>query len=139
MGEIHEFFVLALSLVWFAGATPEFLVFFVSVVSCQIITKKRHFPCNSGVFPIGVTICDTQNMCSAIREICVFFFPPKPFLQKKPFLFLVLCFPFQDLIFVIFPSSAPLEIPFSFGCFVLFYHSCPFPFFIFVFSFKPIS
>ena len=25
MGEIHEFFVLALSLVWFAGATPDFL------------------------------------------------------------------------------------------------------------------
>ena len=24
MGEIHELFVLALSLVWFAGATPEF-------------------------------------------------------------------------------------------------------------------
>ena len=23
MGEIHELFVLALSLVWFAGATPE--------------------------------------------------------------------------------------------------------------------
>ena len=23
MGEIHEFFILALSLVWFAGATPE--------------------------------------------------------------------------------------------------------------------
>ena len=23
MGEIHEFFVLALSLVWFAGATPD--------------------------------------------------------------------------------------------------------------------
>ena len=25
MGEIHELFVLALSLVWFAGATPELL------------------------------------------------------------------------------------------------------------------
>ena len=25
MGEIHELFVLALSLVWFAGATPEFI------------------------------------------------------------------------------------------------------------------
>ena len=24
MGEIHELFVLALSLVWFAGATPDF-------------------------------------------------------------------------------------------------------------------
>ena len=24
MGEIHELFVLELSLVWFAGATPEF-------------------------------------------------------------------------------------------------------------------
>ena len=24
MGEIHEHFVLALSLVWFAGATPDF-------------------------------------------------------------------------------------------------------------------
>ena len=24
MGEIHELFVLALSLVWFAGATPEY-------------------------------------------------------------------------------------------------------------------
>ena len=27
MGEIHELFVLALSLVWFAGATPESSVF----------------------------------------------------------------------------------------------------------------
>ena len=26
MGEIHVFFVLALTLVWFAGATPELLV-----------------------------------------------------------------------------------------------------------------
>ena len=25
MGEIHELFVLALSLVWFAGVTPDFL------------------------------------------------------------------------------------------------------------------
>ena len=25
MGEIHELFVLALSLVWFAGATPELI------------------------------------------------------------------------------------------------------------------
>ena len=28
MGEIHELFVLALSLVWFAGATPDILFFF---------------------------------------------------------------------------------------------------------------
>ena len=26
MGEIHELFVLSLSLVWFAGATPEFIL-----------------------------------------------------------------------------------------------------------------
>ena len=30
MGEIHELFVLALSLVWFAGATPE------TSCSCQV-------------------------------------------------------------------------------------------------------
>ena len=31
MGEIHEFFVLALSLIWFAGATPEVRKILVSV------------------------------------------------------------------------------------------------------------
>ena len=32
-GEIHELFVLALSLVWFAGATPEFSAFLPSAFS----------------------------------------------------------------------------------------------------------
>ena len=33
MGEIHELFVLALSLVWFAGATPETEPLFLNRVS----------------------------------------------------------------------------------------------------------
>ena len=39
MGEIHELFVLALSLVWFAGATPEVLHFSGPM-------KSGHFPWN---------------------------------------------------------------------------------------------
>ena len=40
MGEIHELFVLALSLVWFAGATPNMWVFsiepFVAVADFRV-------------------------------------------------------------------------------------------------------
>ena len=37
MGKIHELFVLALSLVWFAGATPELLV-------CVLFVNFVHGP-----------------------------------------------------------------------------------------------
>ena len=39
MGEIHEIFVVALSLVWFAGATPESLVFSVRGQLSQAIPQ----------------------------------------------------------------------------------------------------
>ena len=42
MGEIHELFVLALSLVWFAGATPEKKQHKFTVVA-EIITELIHF------------------------------------------------------------------------------------------------
>ena len=35
MGEIHELFVLALSLVWFAGATPD---------TCTYVKNSEHHP-----------------------------------------------------------------------------------------------
>ena len=41
------------------------------------------------------------------------------------------CLPFQDSIFVIFPSSTPFQIP-CLVLFVLLYLCCPFPFIIFV-------
>ena len=65
MGEIHEFFVLALSLVWFAGATPESK--FLSQGSHQIIShqeknwgvlERRRFPDITGARPsIDWTTC----------------------------------------------------------------------------------
>ena len=39
MGEIHELFVLALSLVWFAGATPE-QCFFLSRPVIELTQEK---------------------------------------------------------------------------------------------------
>ena len=38
MGEIHELFVLALSLVWFAGATPDSLDLKSVAVACQSVS-----------------------------------------------------------------------------------------------------
>ena len=46
MGEIHELFVLALSLVWFAGATPEFCR-----MKRQNLTKQADNPQNQGFGP----------------------------------------------------------------------------------------
>ena len=62
MGEIHELFVLALSLVWFAGATPEvmsILLIFLEVVlgwgSMGLVAPYRailrYYRCNT---PYGI-------------------------------------------------------------------------------------
>ena len=41
MGEIHELFVLALSLVWFAGATPERKRDLIQVHTLRLLTAWR--------------------------------------------------------------------------------------------------
>ena len=45
MGEIHELFVLALSLVWFAGATPEIEHNKVPSLEMSIAYDARNTPC----------------------------------------------------------------------------------------------
>ena len=50
MGEIHELFVLAHSLVWFAGATPDFWMF-----------KARHFGTRLFLYPFGCLFNSTQR------------------------------------------------------------------------------
>ena len=41
MGEIHELFVLALSLVWFAGATPEIMLFSYVRIWAPMVKLRR--------------------------------------------------------------------------------------------------
>ena len=50
MGEIHELFVLALFLVWFAGATPDFQTEVFSWTSARVVRPKMlvFFPAFGG-------------------------------------------------------------------------------------------
>ena len=44
MGEIHELFVLALSLVWFAGAAPDHCFWEFQQISCKLPPPRHVFP-----------------------------------------------------------------------------------------------
>ena len=55
MGEIHELFVLPLSLVWFAGATPDVVVYFLSSLRAQTAKTKK------SAQEVGFLIPDPDN------------------------------------------------------------------------------
>ena len=55
MGEIHELFVLALSLVWFAGATPDQNQLFLGFARCVIICEEKR--CSIGCSEWGFQGC----------------------------------------------------------------------------------
>ena len=60
MGEIHELFVLALSLIWFAGATPEKIAKNQSRLKFSISLDKlnlaRHFQSRPSEFPAKIGV-----------------------------------------------------------------------------------
>ena len=60
MGEIHELFVLALSLVWFAGATPDFS----AVGAATVLSHKCDIP--------SLLKEDQMMRDNCLREHCVF-------------------------------------------------------------------